>query len=161
MLMKSRLLVVSLLLPGCFANVVALEPKAESVKIVHETDKPLRCAVKGKISGTSRSTDKKEAETGAANDFRNHAAELKANFAFVEAQRSGPVGTSNQQDVFIGGKALLCETEAMEEAQDKADAKAREQKEQKEQKEQAEAEQKAKEDEAKAAEAKDKKKAKK
>ncbi len=155
MLKKSRLLVVSLLLPGCFSNVVALEPKAESVKIVHETDKPLRCDVKGKISGTSRSSDKKEAETGAANDFRNHAAELKANFAFVEAQRSGPVGTSNQQDVFIGGKALLCQTEAMEEAHDKADAAAREQK------EKTEAEQKAKDDEEKKAQAKDKKKAKK
>ncbi len=155
MLKNSRLLVVSVLLPGCLSNVVALEPKAEAVKIVHESDKPLRCDVKGKISGTSRSSDKKQAETGAQNDFRNHAAELKANFAFVEAQRSGPVGTSDQQDVFIGGKALLCETEAMEEAHDKADAAAREQKDKEE------AEQKQKEDEEKKAQAKDKKKAKK
>jgi len=155
MLRKSPLLVVSLLLPGCLSNVVALEPKAQSVTIVHETDKPLRCDVKGKISGTSRSTDKKEAETGAANDFRNHAAELKANFAFVEAERSGPVGTSSQQDVFIGGKALLCETEAMEEAHDKADAAAREQR------QKTEDEQKQKDDDEKKAQAKDKKKAKK
>jgi Domain of unknown function (DUF4156) len=154
MLMKSRLLVVSLLLPGCFSNVVALEPKAEAVKIVHESDKPLRCDVKGKISGTSRSSDKKAAETGAQNDFRNHAAELKANYAFAEAQRSGPVGTSDQQDVFIGGKALLCQTEAMEEAADKAAAAASEQKEKEAD------EQKQKEDEEKKA-AKEKKKAKK
>ncbi len=155
MLKKSRLLVASLLLPGCLSNVVALEPKAQSVKLVHETDKPLRCEVKGKISGTSRSTDKKEAETGAENDFRNHAAELKANFAFAEAERSGPVGTSSQQDVFIGGKALLCETEAMEEAHDKADAAAREEK------EKSEAEQAQKETDEKKAQVKDKKKGKK
>lgn len=155
MLKKSRLLFVSLVLPGCFPNVVALEPKAESVTLVHDSDKPLHCEVKGKISGTSRSSDKKEAETGAANDFRNHAAELKANFAFVEAERSGPVGTSNQQDVFIGGKALLCETEAMEDAHDKAEAAAHEQKE----KADAEAEQKAADE--KKAQAKDKKKGKK
>ncbi len=155
MLKKSSLLVVSLLLPGCLSNVVALEPKAKAVQIVHESDKPLRCDVKGKISGTSRSSDKKEAETGAQNDFRNHAAELKANYAFVEAQRSGPVGTSDQQDVFIGGKALLCQTEAMEEARDKADAAAREQK------EKDDAEQKQKEDDEKKAQANDKKKAKK
>jgi hypothetical protein len=155
MLKKSTPLIVSLLLPGCFSNVVALEPKAQSVTLVHESDKPLRCEVKGKISGTSRSTNKAEAETGAANDFRNHAAELKANFAFVEAERSGPVGTSNQQDVFIGGKALLCETEAMEDAHDKADAAAQEQKE----KADAEAEQKAADE--KQAQAKAKKKGKK
>jgi hypothetical protein len=155
MLKKSRLLIVSLVLPGCFSNVVALEPKAQSVTLVHESDKPLHCEVKGKISGTSRSANKQEAETGAANDFRNHAAELKANFAFIEAERSGPVGTSSQQDVFIGGKALLCETEAMEEAQDKADAAAREQK------EKTDAEQEQKADDQKKAEAKDKKKSKK
>ena len=154
MLKKSTLLIATLL-PGCFSNVVALEPQAQSVTIVHETDKPLHCDVKGKISGTSRSADKKEAETGAANDFRNHAAELKANFAFVEAQRSGPVGTSGQQDVFIGGKALACETEATEEAHDKADAAAREAK------EKTETEQEEKAAEEKKAQAKDKPKGKK
>ena len=144
-MLKKALCLVSIVLPGCFNNVAVLEPKAESIKVVHESDKPLRCDVLGKISGTSRSDDQKEARTGAENDFRNHAAELKANFAFIEAERSGPVGTSSQHDVFIGGKALRCQTEEMEEQADKAKAAEREQKEKEE------AEQKAKEEEEKKA----------
>ena len=144
MLKKRALFVVSIALTGCFANVVALEPKAKSVKVVHESDKPLRCDVLGKITGQSRSGDVKEARQGAENDFRNQAAELKANFAFIEAERSGPVGTSSQHDVFIGGKALRCQTEEMEEAEDKAAAAARDQKEKEEaEREQKEAEEKA------------------
>jgi hypothetical protein len=144
-MLKSRAgFVVLVMLPGCFDNVVALEPKAESIKVVRETDKPLRCDVLGKISGSSRSTKKEEARTGAENDFRNQAAKFKANFAFIEAERSGPVGTSSQHDVFIGGKALRCQTEEMEEADEKAAAAEREQKEKEE------AEQQAKDDEAKA-----------
>jgi hypothetical protein len=142
MLKKRALFVVSIVLPGCFANVVPLEPKAQGVKVVHESDKPLHCEVAGKITGQSRSDDEKEARQGAENDFRNQAAELKANFAFIEAERSGPVGTSSQHDVFIGGKALRCQTEEREEAADKAAAAARDQKE----KEEAEREQKAEEE---------------
>jgi hypothetical protein len=115
----------------------------------------LRCQVLGKISGTSRSDDEKEARQGAENDFRNHAAELKANFAFIEAERSGPVGTSSQHDVFIGGKALRCQTEEMEEAEEK------QAKSEREQKEQADAEREQKEAEEKKQAAKDKKSAKK
>jgi hypothetical protein len=128
-MLKKALVVVSVVLPGCFANVAVLEPKAAGIKVVHESDKPLRCQVLGKISGTSRSDDEKEARQGAENDFRNHAAELKANFAFIEAERSGPVGTSSQHDVFIGGKALRCQTEEMEEAEEKQAKSEREQKE--------------------------------
>jgi hypothetical protein len=127
-MLKKSLFVVSAVLSGCFNNVAVLEPNAQSIKVVRETDKPLRCDVLGKISGTSRSDDQKEARTGAENDFRNHAAELKANFAFIEAERSGPVGTSSQHDVFIGGKALRCQTEEMEEAEEKKAAAEREQK---------------------------------
>lgn len=114
------------LLTGCLSNVVALQPRAEGVKIVRETDKPLHCEVRGKISGTSRSSDQKEARAGAENDFRNQAAELKANFALIEAERGGPVGTGTQHDAFIGGKALFCRTEEMEEAEAKAEAAQRE-----------------------------------
>lgn len=128
-MLKKALFVGSVVLSGCLANVAALEPKAESVKVVRETDKPLHCDVLGKISGTSRSDDEKEARKGAENDFRNHAAELNANFAFIEAERSGPVGTSSQHDAFIGGKALRCQTEEMEEAEEKKAAAEREQKE--------------------------------
>jgi hypothetical protein len=141
-MLKKALFVVSVVLPGCLNNVAVLEPQAESIKVVHDSDKPLRCDVLGKISGSSRSDNEKEARTGAENDFRNHAAELKANFAFIEAERSGPVGTSSQHDVFIGGKALRCQTEEMEEAEEKTAAAAREQKE----KEAAELEQKEKEE---------------
>ena len=126
MLKTRALLVLSLLVSGCLPHVVPLEPKAEKVQIVRETNKPLHCEVQGKISGTSRSSDQKEARTGAENDFRNQAADLRANFALVEAERGGPVGTGTQYDAFLGGKALLCQTEEMEEAQEKAEAAKRE-----------------------------------
>jgi len=48
----------------------------------------------------------------------------------LRLERTGLVGTSTQEDAFVGGTAQLCQTEAMEDAQDKADAKAQEQKEQ-------------------------------
>jgi hypothetical protein len=124
------LLVLPLLLTACLDNVVALSPKAEGVQVVRETEKPLRCEVRGKISGTSRSTTLAEAKTGAENDLRNHAAEYDANFALVEAERHGPVGTSSQVDYFVGGKALVCQTEEMEAAADKAEAEARDKREQ-------------------------------
>jgi hypothetical protein len=115
---------------GCFSNVTPLQPKASRVTIVRETERPLHCEVKGKITGTSRSSDEKEARTGAENDLRNQAAELKANFALVEADRSNRVGTGSNHDVFLGGKALLCQTEEMEAEQEKAEAKQREAREQ-------------------------------
>jgi Domain of unknown function (DUF4156) len=139
MLEKYALVVVSALVPACLSNTVALEPEAKSVTLVRESDRPLRCKVLGKITGTSRSADEPAAKAGAENDFRNHAAELKANFAVAENERGGLVGTSSQRDFFIGGKALLCQTEAMEDADDKAAEKAKEQKE----KEDADREQKA------------------
>jgi hypothetical protein len=129
MLNKRALFVVSALLPACLGSVVALSPEAASVTLVHESDRPLHCKFLGKINGTSRSSDEKEARLGAENDLRNHAADLKANFAFAEVERTSRVGTSTQQDAFAGGSALLCETEAMEDAKEKSDEKAREQKE--------------------------------
>lgn len=151
MSMHRALPLLPFLLSGCLSDVVALKPNAADVKVVRETDKPLRCEVLGKINGMSRSSDEKEGRTGAENDFRNHAAELKANFALIEADRSGPVGTSSQKDYFLGGKALHCQTEEMEEAQEKQEAAAREAK------EKAEAEQKQKEEDEKLAQAKAKK----
>jgi hypothetical protein len=127
--MNRTLLVVCMLLPGCFGTVAKLQPNAKSVTVVHETDKPLHCEVLGKISGTSRSTDQKEAREGAENDFRNKAAELKGNFALIEAERGGQVGTGAEHDSYLGGRALHCQTEEMEEAQAKEEAAAREQRE--------------------------------
>jgi hypothetical protein len=132
MLKKRALFVVSALLPACLGSVVTLSPKAESVTLVHESDRPLHCKFLGKINGSSRSSDEKEARQGAENDLRNHAADLKANFAFAEVERTGRVGTSSEQDAFASGSALLCQTEAMEDAQEKADEKAQAQKEQEE-----------------------------
>jgi len=129
MLIQRTSVVVCVALCGCFGNTVALEPEAKSVTFVRESDRPLRCKVLGKITGTSRSSDEKTARAGAENDFRNHAAELKANFAVAEAERGGHVGTSSERDFFIGGKALLCQTEAMEEADEKAAAAAQAKKE--------------------------------
>jgi hypothetical protein len=137
---KNRALcAIAICLPACFGTVVPLAPQAKSVTIVRETDKPVRCEILGKISGRSRSSHVEEAKTGARNDFRNQAAELKGNFALVEAERGGQVGTGAEYDAYVGGKALLCQTEEMEEQQEKEAAAAREAKE-KEQAEQAEKE---------------------
>ena len=129
MLNKRALFVVFAVLPGCLSSVVTLEPKASSVTLVRESDRPLHCKFLGKINGTSRSSDEKAARQGAENDLRNRAADLNANFAVVEVERTSRVGTSEQQDAFVGGTAQLCQTEAMDDAQEKADAKVQEQKE--------------------------------
>jgi hypothetical protein len=129
MLKKQAVFVACALLQGCFSSVVTLSPKAASVTLVRDSDRPLHCKFLGKINGTSRSSDEKTAREGAENDLRNHAADLNANFAVAEVERPSRVGTSTQQDFFIGGTALMCETEAMEDAKEKADAQAQEQKE--------------------------------
>ena len=129
MLKKRALCAVAVCLPACFGTVVPLSPQAKNVTIVRETDKPVRCEVLGKISGRSRSSDVEAAKTGARNDFRNQAAELKGNFALLEAERGGQVGTGAEYDAYVGGKALLCQTEEMEEQQEKEAAAAREAKE--------------------------------
>jgi len=61
-------------------------------------------------------------------------------------ERPSRVGTSTQEDFFVGGTAQMCETEAMEDAKEKADAQAQEQKEKEEadKKEQEKADKKAK-----------------
>ena len=116
-------------LPACLGGTVALAPEAKSVTLVREGDRPLHCKSLGKITGSSSSSDEKQAKTGAENDFRNHAAELKANYAVVESENGGPVGTSTERNSFLGGQALLCQTEAMEDADEKAAADAQEKKE--------------------------------
>src|SRR5262249_39164761 len=128
--MKSAriLCILSVLLPAC-GHMVALEPEAKSVELIHESDRPLHCKVLGKITGQARSSSEKEAREGAENDFRNHAAELKANYAMIDNENGGKMGTSSEINSFIGGKALKCQTEAMEEAEEKAKAKAKEEKE--------------------------------
>jgi len=120
------LFVACFLLPACLSNTVALAPEAKGVTLVRESERPLHCKVLKRISGTSRSSNEASARTGAENDLRNQAAELKGNFALVENERGGPVGTSSQRDYFVGGKALLCQTEEMEEADEKAEAEAKE-----------------------------------
>ena len=125
MLRNRALLVVSVLLPGCFGGGAALSPEGKSVTLVHENDRPLHCKFLGKINADSRDSDEKVARAGAEIEFRNQAAAMKANFALVEADRASYVGTSTQRDIFLGGKALLCQTDAMEEASDKAEAKKR------------------------------------
>lgn len=119
---RAPIVVITLLLSGCLDSTVALSPQAKSVTLVREGDRPLHCKALGKITGTSKSSDEKLAKAGAENDFRNHAADLKANFAVVESENGGPVGTSTKRNAFLGGQALLCQTEAMEDAADKKDA---------------------------------------
>ncbi len=127
-------------------SVGQLTPEAKSVTVVSETSRPIDCKVLGKISGTSHTTGKKEAREGAENDFRNEAAKLKANYALIEQERSGPYGTTDQTDVFIGGKALFCRTPEMEAEEEKKREQALKEKEEREQKEAAEKERKEQEE---------------
>ncbi|HWA77887.1 MAG TPA: DUF4156 domain-containing protein [Polyangiaceae bacterium] len=144
---KALLLGLVVVCQACiFDSVVKLDPEASKVEIVRDTSRPLDCDYKGKISGSSRSDDEKKARTGAENDFRNHAAELKANFALIENERTGHVGTTSKKEAFIGGKALYCRTLEMQQAEEARQEKAAQEKEEREIKEQAEKERKAEEE---------------
>lgn len=127
---RASLIVLSSLLAAC--GTTALSPEAKSVTVVRASDRPLHCKVLGPITGSSRGSDEKQAKAGAENDFRNQAAELKANFAVIETENGGPAGTTSDRKAFLGGKALHCQTEAMEEAEEKAAAAAQEKKEKEE-----------------------------
>lgn len=138
------------LLPSCvFNSVKKLEPEAEHVTVVTDASRPIDCRVLGKINGSSHADDQKHAHQGAENELRNQAAKMKANFALIETDRNGPVGTTKQVEVFLTGKALACRTpemEAEEEKRHEAELKAKEEKEQREaeEKERKEAEEKEK-----------------
>lgn len=147
---NASLLGLIVLCQACiFDSVVKLDPAANKVEIVRDTTKPVDCDFKGKISGSSRSDDKKKARKGAENDFRNQAAELKANFALIEAEREGHVGTTTKREAFIGGKALYCRTLEMQQAEEARREQAIKDKEEREAKEAAEKERKEEEEKAK------------
>jgi len=138
---------LALMTAGCmFNSVTKLDPKAANVELVHETDKPVDCKFLGKITGKSHADDEKEARKGAENDLRNQASKLKANYALVENQRGGPVGTTSQREVVINGKALFCQTLEMQQKEDEKREQALKEKEEQEIKEQAEKERKAEEE---------------
>lgn len=137
----------ALLSVGCVFNSVAkLDPKAESVVVVHETDKPTDCKYLGKIVGRSHADSEKEARKGAENDLRNQAAKLKGNFALIENQRGGPVGTTSQREVVMNGKAMFCKTLEMQQAEEAKHEQEMKEKEDREIREQAEKERKAEEE---------------
>ena len=132
---------LSFVISGCvFDSVTKLEPEAKNITLVNEVDRPTNCKVLGKIQGKSRSSDQKKARKGAENEFRNEALELKANYAMIESDRGGHVGTTSQQEVVLSGKALHCTTLEMEAKEEEAKEKARLEKEEKERKAQEEKE---------------------
>lgn len=144
------LILVVTLMPGCFINSVAkLKPEAEKVRLVPETEKPSECKFLGKITGNSHADDEKDAKLGAENDFRNRAAALKANFAVAENVRGGRVGTTNQREVVINGKAYECKTLDMQEAEEEKRQQAIAAKEEREEKERMAEEAKQEEEKAK------------
>lgn len=100
-------------LVGCVTeNLVEARPEASKVTVVKDVDKPLHCRNLGDVNGRSRSQDTAKARAGAQNDFKNRAAALKANYALIEDENGGHVGTSAYTEVLIRGKALLCEEPA-------------------------------------------------
>jgi hypothetical protein len=159
-MLKSAFLAGAVLsLQACvFDSVGQLSPEAKSVTVVHETSRPIDCKVLGKINGSSHASKEKQAREGAENDFRNQAAKMKANYALIEQERSGPLGTTDQIDVFIGGKALFCRTPEMEAEEEKKHEQALKDKEEREQKEAEEKERKAQEEKEKSEAEKEKSK---
>ena len=138
---------LALLSAGCvFNSVTKLDPKAANVELVRETDKPTDCKLLGKITGTSHADTEKEAKKGAENDLRNQTAKLKGNFALVESQRGGPVGTTSQREVVIQGRALFCKTLEMQQKEEEKREQELKDKEEREIREQAEKERKAEEE---------------
>jgi hypothetical protein len=141
-------------LQGCLVNSVSkLDSKATNVQLVPETEKPGECKFLGKITGTSHADDEKLAKEGAENDFRNRAAKLNGNFAVVENSRGGRVGTTNQREVVINGKAYYCKTLEMQQAEEEKEQAAIAAKDEREAKEEAEKQAKLDEEKAKREEA--------
>jgi hypothetical protein len=137
-------------LQGCLINsVTKLDPKAQNVQLIPETEKSGECKMLGKIHGSSHAEDEKQAKQGAENDFRNQAAKLKGNYAVVESTRGGRVGTTSQREVVINGKAYYCKTLDMQVAEEEKQQQAILEKEDREAKEQAEREAKLEEAKAK------------
>ncbi len=142
-------------LQGCLINsVTKLDPAASKVELVPETEKPGECKLLGKINGSSHADDEKEAKKGAENEMRNKTAALKGNYAVVESVRGGRVGTTNQREVVINGKAYFCKTLDDQLAEEEKVQKAIQEKEDAEAKEKADREAKLEEAKAKAEEAK-------
>jgi hypothetical protein len=137
---------LALLLSGCFNSAPVLTPEAKKVELVNETSSPINCKQLEKITGKARGSDEKTAREGAENDFRNHAAELKANYALIEVERANNVGTTTTKEVFIGGRALFCKTLEMEADEEKKHEQALKEKEEQEQKAQEEKERKEQEE---------------
>jgi len=137
-------------LQGCLINsVTKLDSQASQVQLVPETEKPGECKFLGKITGSSHADDEKLAKQGAENEFRNKAAALKGNFAVIESSRGGRVGTTNQLEVVINGKAYYCKTLEMQQVDEEKQQKAIAEQEEREAKEQAEKEAKIEEEKAK------------
>jgi len=133
---------LALISSGCFNSAPVLTPEAKKVELVSETSAPINCKQLDKITGKARGGDEKTAREGAENEFRNHAAELKANFAMVEVERANNVGTTTTKEVFIGGRALYCKTLEMEAEDEKRHEQQMKEKEEQEQKAQEEKERK-------------------
>lgn len=136
MLKKASLLASAFALQACIMeSVPTLSPEAKNVTLVNETSRPIDCKVLGKINGSAHTDGEKQAHQGAEAEFRNQAAKMKANYALIEQERSGPYGTTTQTDVFISGKALFCRTQEMEAEEEKKREQALKEKEEREQKE--------------------------
>src|SRR4051812_19547899 len=104
------LCILAAALSGCVTeSLVEAQPGAAKVKLVKESEKPLRCKTLGDVHGISRSRVEQDARGGAENDIKNRASALKANYVLVDVDRVKAVGTSPYREIFLGGKALACE----------------------------------------------------
>jgi hypothetical protein len=107
---KLALLILAGALFGCVTeDIVEAKPGAAKIKVVRESDKPLKCTTLADVHGVSRSRSEEKARAGAENDIKNRASAFKANYVLVDVDRVKPIGTSPYREIFLGGKALACE----------------------------------------------------
>ncbi len=95
---------------GCVTSSnVSLDTTAAKIKVVRESDKPLRCKNLADVHGVGRGSTETKARENAQNDIRNAAAKYKgANYVLVDADRGGAVGTTDTREAFLNGKAMNC-----------------------------------------------------
>ena len=95
---------------GCVSSQdITLDSAASKIKVVRESDKPLRCKTLADVHGSGRAATDSKARDNAQNDLRNAAVKYKgANYVVIEADRGGAVGTTSTRESFLNGKVLAC-----------------------------------------------------
>src|SRR5258707_15161038 len=93
-------------LTGCGAEVVALEPRGETVDIV--TGEPRGCRIIKEVVATSEGDDVETSIRGARNDLRNRTAARGGEYAVLQTSTTSPKGTF--YETVMTGLVVHCPT---------------------------------------------------